>query len=98
MINLYAALGLERTATDLDIRQACRDLQYDEAEVAREAQSVLLSDERRRIYDQLHQQFIAIAHVEERLNAPSTTNAANNDRQPDFSDTNHWSRRLVEFK
>lgn len=98
MINLYAALGLERTATDLEIRQACRNLQYDEAEVAQEAMSVLLNEDRRRVYDQLHRQFIAIAHVEDRLGTPSALDTENYGKQPDFSDTNHWSRRLVEFR
>ena len=98
MINLYAALGLDRSATEVEIRQACRDLQYDEAEIAREAMSVLLNEERREIYDRLHLQFIAIAQIEERLDQHSSLDTENYGKQPDFSDTNHWSRRLVEFR
>jgi len=98
VINLYAALGLHRTATDMDIRQACRDLQYEEAEIAQEAKSVLLHEERRRIYDQLHMQYTAIAQIEARLEHPSSVETENFGNRPKFSDTNHWSRRLVEFR
>jgi len=82
----------------MEIRQACRDMQYDEAEVAREAQSILLNEERRKIYDRLHLQYIAIAHVEDRCENPSSVATENHGSRPEFSDTNHWSRRLVEFR
>ena len=87
MINLYAALRLESDASEESIRLACRELLNHAPEIAREAAAILLDEEKRNTYDLVHQQFSAMSLVTERV-----TQAGQ-----EFSDTNHWSRRFVEF-
>ena len=87
MINLYAALQLSSDASEETIRLACRELSDREPQIAREAASILLDQEKRRLYDLVHQQFAAMSVVKNR--------AA--DESQRFNDTNHWDRRFVEF-
>ncbi len=87
MINLYAALQLSSDASEETIRLACRELSDREPQIAREAASVLLDQEKRRLYDLVHQQFVAMSVVQSRAADAS---------QP-FIDSNHWDRRFVEF-
>ena len=87
MINLYAALQLESDASEESIRLACRQLLDEEPEIAREAASILLDAEKRHTYDLVHQQFTAMSLV---------TTRRGEEAQP-FTDSNHWSRRFVEF-
>ena len=87
MINLYSALQLTSDASAETIRLACRELSQREPQVAREAASILLDEEKRRLYDLVHQQFVAMSVVKDRAASESQL----------FQDTNHWDRRFVEF-
>lgn len=87
MINLYAALQLTSDASEETIRLACRELSDREPQIAREAASVLLHPEKRRLHDLVYQQFVAMSVVKDRADSDSQR----------FNDTNHWDRRFVEF-
>ena len=88
MRNLYEALGIESEASEDTIRLACRELLDDEPEFARETSGILLDAEKRACYDMVHKQYLAMALVAEKVSAGSMSS---------FTDSNHWSKRLVEF-
>lgn len=88
MRNLYDALGIDSDASEETIRLACRELLDHEPEFARETSAVLLNAEKRECYDQVFKQYLAMAMV---------SSNETSDGQTSFADTNHWSKRLVEF-
>jgi len=89
MINLYAVLGLESDASSEEIRIAMNgmNLEATDPDIAHEVHDVLLDDEKRPLYDLVHQQYQALSLVYTKNKAASA----------DLVDDNHWSRRLVEF-
>lgn len=88
MRNLYETLGVESDASEDTIRQACRQLLDYEPEFARETSGILLDAEKRECYDMVHKQYLAMALVAEKASGGSMSS---------FTDSNHWSKRLVEF-
>ncbi len=88
MRNLYDALGIETDASEETIRLACRKLLDHEPEFARETSGILLDAEKRESYDLAHQQYLAMALV---------AGKASDNSLASFTDSNHWSKRLVEF-
>ena len=108
MINLYALLGIKRNADTAVTERACRELQDNDAALAAEASDVLLHDDRARLYRQMHTQYSAIAmahrrlvdeeYGDERVDGKSGGRWVRGKKiSKQFKDTNHWSRRLVEF-
>jgi len=104
MINLYAALGLDKAADVNDIVAACETVRNQDPEIAEEAGRVLLDPDKRALYDQIYVQFEALALVNSRLlstNNNDVDDAFDADvgraEGSTFVDTNHWTRRLVEF-
>ena len=97
MINLYAALGLDKAAHSNDIAAACEAARQHDPEIAEEASRVLLDPAKRALYDQVHTQFNALALVNSRLLSTDSNTIIEPTEKPAFVDTNHWARRLVEF-
>ena len=108
MINLYAALGLDKAAHSNDIAAACEAARQHDPEIAEEASRVLLDPDKRALYDQVYVQFEALALVNSRLmnsDPDSFRDSVGENVGGDFGrtegatfvDTNHWTRRLVEF-
>jgi len=100
MINLYAALGLDKAAQADDIAAACQTARSHDPEIAEEASRVLLDPDKRALYDQVYVQFEALALVNRRLLSTDSNDDANDFGKTEgstFVDTNHWTRRLVEF-
>lgn len=91
MRNLYEALGIESDASEETIRLACRELLDHEPEFARETSGILLDAEKRELYDQVYKQYLAMALVTEKANGGNLGSLS------PFTDTNSWSKRLVEF-
>ena len=97
MINLYAALGLDKAAQADDIAAACHTVRSHDTEIAEEASRVLLDPDKRALYDQVYVQFEALALVNSRLLNMDSNEGASDFGGSTFVDTNHWTRRLVEF-
>ena len=84
MRNLFTALGLEKYADEILVRNAVSELAEHDPETAERAAGVLSDRYRRRVYTQVHDQFDSLSECLEIFDDRST-------------DSNHWHKRLVEF-
>ncbi len=108
MINLFTLLGIGADSEPASVINACNELRESDPFLAQEASDVLLNRERANSYRQMHVQFKALAMTHQRLveedYAAQAEGKAGGRRlrgkkiSNQFKDTNHWSRRLVEFK
>jgi len=84
MRNYYAAMEIKRDAAMVDIMPNLRSLSEQEPNTAQKAQSILLIEHRKRMYDRVHLQYEAISLAFQAF-------------ESEIADTNDWDRRLVEF-
>jgi len=84
MRNYYSAMEIKRDAAMVDIMPKLRILAEVESNTAQKAQSILLIEHRKRMYDRVHLQYEAISLAYQAF-------------ESEITDTNDWDRRLVEF-
>lgn len=84
MRNYYAAMEVKRDAAMVDIMPKLRRLSELEPNTAQKAQSILLIEHRKKMYDRVHLQYEAISLAFQAF-------------ESEIEDTNDWDRRLVEF-
>ncbi len=84
MRNYYATLEIRRDAEMSELMPRLKELHSLEPEIIEIAQSVLLMEHRKQVYDQVHLQYEAIGLAFQAFKS-------------EIANTNDWERRLVEF-